>query len=216
MPEIEVVRHVIRPQKPHGSEEYDPAGDVLIVVHKNPEDPDDPTEFGHHIPLQGLAYRKEMWGSSEYADVIDQELKDLERFYFWDPKIHAGVHPLAAITEHYYEAPREQMKSFTPDYILDAQTTTVMAVTEEARGRRHREVVLEGLVDVKECLSSRKKKSFPCKGMTGLSAISAAERSKVNNRMGAQTERITLHPCKALDDVRQYLTDRSSELDVRQ
>ncbi|MEN6334365.1 MAG: hypothetical protein ABFE01_08890, partial [Phycisphaerales bacterium] len=65
MPAIDVIRHVIRPHEPAGDEEYDPSHDMLIVVHKNPNDPDDPTEFGQHIRLQGLSYRKEMWGLAD-------------------------------------------------------------------------------------------------------------------------------------------------------
>lgn len=217
MPEIEVIRHVVRPHRPMGSEKRNPAGDMLIVVHRNPEDPNDPTEFGHHIRLEGLAYRKEMWGLGEYAQVIDQELKDLERFYFWNEQIHTGDHPLAEITEHYYTAPRRRMQNFAPGYLLDAaqkRRSGLAAVTPEARHNEAREVALDGLADIKRCLASTSGRAFPCKGMTGLSLDSATKRSKTLDEMGTQTERTGLKPGKGLDGVRQFLTDRTPDLEV--
>src|SRR5690242_14348031 len=112
MPELHVVRHVLRTHEPFGAEDYDPGSDMLIVVHKNPNDPDDPTEFGHHIRLQGVAYRKEMWGLPDYASTIDAELKDLERYYHRQEDVEYGPHPLADITEHYFTAPPTRMQSF--------------------------------------------------------------------------------------------------------
>lgn len=215
MPEIEVIRYEVQKHRPFGDEEYDPSRDMLIVVHKNPEDPSDPTEFGHHMRLQGVSYRKEMWGSADYAEVIDQELKDLERFYFWDAQLHAGTHPLAAITEHYFTAPPARMQSFAPDYILDsAAPTALMPTSRDGQRRLAMDVVMTGLDDVRLCLGASSKKSFPCKGMTGLSTSSVTKRTDGNRRMSEETRKVKLKPGKAIDGLRQYLTDRSSELET--
>jgi hypothetical protein len=50
--------------------------------------------------------------------------------------------------------------------------------------------------------------------MTGLSADTADIRSDVTNRMEEQTQQIELVSSKPLDDLRQLLTDRESELEA--
>ncbi len=214
MAEIKVLRHILRPHKPYKDEAYDPGGDMLIVVHGNPNDPDDPTEFGHHMRLQGLAYRKEMWGLAEYSDVIDMELRDLERFYDRGDDIEYGMHPLAEITEHYFQAPAEQMRTFNPDYVMESLARTAAPVASENSGEFCIATVLSGLDDVRGCLGSMEKKTFPCKGMTGLSTRSLDARSKAINGMGEQTQRLTLVPGEAIDGLRQVLTDRAGDLDA--
>jgi hypothetical protein len=216
MTAIDVIRHVIRPHQPVGDEEYDPSHDMLIVVHKNPNDPDDPTEWGHHIRLQGLSYRKEMWGLPDYASTIDMELRDLERYYARTPDEDYGVHPLATITGHYFEGPKERMKSFTPDYVFDRVQGKAGALPDTADGvaRMCLDVVLSGVDDVKGCLASSQRKAFPCKGMTGLSSDTVKKRAETMSRMEEQTQRIDLVSSGPLDAVRQLLTDRESELEV--
>jgi len=213
MPDLHVIRHVVRPHETYKSEEYDPGCDMLIVVHKNPHDPDDPTEFGHHIRLEGLAYRKEMWGTPDYASTLDMELKDLERFYFRRDDVDYGPHPLADITEHYFEAPPQRMESFGPDYVMDRVSQGAIPLTTDGAMRMCIDTVLSGIDDVKTCLASEKKKTFPCRGMTGLSTDSVAKRSDVGNRMEEQTQEINLVSSKPLDDIRQLLTDRENELE---
>lgn len=215
MPEIEVIRHVVRPHQHRKSEEYDPSQDMLIIVHKNPNDPDDPTEFGHHMRMEGLSYRKEMLGLAEYADVIDQEIRDLERFYFWDAQKHAGAHPLADITEHYFEGPPERMRSFAPDYLLDQadQLSAVGRMTTDAAMHMAADVVLSGIADVRNCLAAKEGMKFACRGMTGLSQDSAEKRGIAVERMAAESSGVTLKSTKGLDDVRQLLTDRGHELE---
>lgn len=215
MPEIEVIRHVVRPHQHRKSEEYDPSQDMLIVVHRNPNDPDDPTEFGHHMRMEGLSYRKEMLGLAEYADVIDQEIRDLERFYFWDAQKHSGDHPLADITEHYYEGPPDRMKSFAPDYLLDQvdQLSAVGRMTTDSAMRMAADVVLTGLDDVRGCLAAKEGMEFACRGMTSLSADSAAKRRTAVTRITEQSSSVTLKSTKGLDDLKQLLTDRGPELE---
>lgn len=213
MPELSIIRYEIRPHQPFGSEEYDPNLDQLIVVHRNPEDPNDPTEFGHHIRIGGLAYRKEMWGLADYASTIDMELKDLQRWYGRSRDEDYGPHPLGEITEHYYTAPPTRMQSFAPDYILDQVVQSARPVSTDGAARAVLDTVFTGIGDVKNCLRATKKKSFPCKGMTGLSQDSAATRSRVMDRMGEQTDRMKLVSSKPLDAVRQMLTDRESHLE---
>lgn len=213
MPEFHVIRHVLRAHAPFGAEEYDPGSDMLIVVHKNPNDPDDPTEFGHHIRLQGVAYRKEMWGLPDYASTIDAELKDLERYYHRQEGVEYGPHPLADITEHYFTAPPARMQSFAPDYALDRVAQGIMPASAGGAMRLCIDTVFSGLEDVKNCLGSADKKTFPCRGMTGLSADSVAKRSDVMTRMEEQTQQIELVSSKPLDGIRQLLTDRESELE---
>lgn len=212
MTEINVLHHRVLPHQPARGEEYDPAGDMLVVYHTNPDNPDDPAEFAHHIRLGGLAYRKEMWGLSEYAEVIDAELKDLERFYFRDPQVDYGPHPLADITEHYFAAPSEHMRSFNPEYVIERMATAVPFSTD-GRFAFARDVVISGLQDVRQCLSSKEHRRFPCRGMTTLSEKTIEKRSDVGRRMAEQTRRATLKSTKGLDGVRQYLTDRASELE---
>jgi hypothetical protein len=214
MPEINVIRHVIRPHEPARGEEYDPGGDMLIVVHKNPHDPDDPVEFGHHVRLQGLAYRKEMWGLSEYSDVIEMELRDLERYYDRGDDVEYGVHPLADITEHYFEAPAQQMKMFNPNYVMDRIGQSAMPASTDGAVRFCVDTVLSGLGDVSLSLGGAEKQAFPCKGMTGLSTRSVDTRSESMEGMAAQTRRLGVPSNDALDTVKQLLTDRAQELDV--
>ena len=213
MPELHVIRHEIRSHRPTAGENYDPGSDMLIVVHKNPENPDAPGEWGHHMRLHGLAYRKEMWGLSEYSDVIDMELRDLERYYASDDSVEYGPHPLGAITEHYFNTPASRMKAFSPGYVMDRMAGAVPATTDGIM-RYCVDTVLTGLEDVRGSLAGSRKLAFPCKGMTGLSADSVDTRSHTMKRMGDQTRRITLIPSKGIDDVRQYLTDRAAELDT--
>lgn len=215
MPEIEVIRHVIRPHQHRKSEEYDPSQDMLIVVHKNPNDPDDPTEFGHHMRLEGLSYRKEMLGLAEYADVIDQEIRDLERFYFWDAQKHVGDHPLAGITEHYFDGPPDRMKSFAPDYILDRtdQLSALGRMTTDGAMQMAAEVVISGLEDVRACLASKEGMKHPCRGMEGLSSDSAEKRGTAVSRITEESSAVTLKSTKGLDDLKQLLTDRGPELE---
>lgn len=214
MPEFHVLRYVIRPHTPYGSEEYDPGSDRLIVVHKNPNDPDDPTEFGHHLPLQALANRKEMWGLPDYASTIDMELRDLERYYHRQDEVDYGPHPVADMTTHYFEAPPERMKSFAPAYVMERISQGVMPGTTDGVMRMCIDVTLSGVDDVKTCLASPEKISFPCRGMTGLSSDSVTTRSAVMGRMEEQTQQIKLVPCKPLDALRQLVTDRESELEA--
>lgn len=216
MPEIDVVRHVVRPHQPRKEEDYDPGSDMLIVVHRNPNDPDDPTEFGHHIRLHGLAYRKEMWGLPDFASTVDMELKDLERYYARTGEEDYGVHPLAAITEHYFEAPPARMKSFAPDYVFERVEARMTALPSSTDGKVEMmlDTVLDGIQDVKNCLAATAKKTFPCRGMTNLSVDSAAKRGSTMEQMGEQTQRMTLVSSNPLDAVRQLLTDRESELDA--
>lgn len=218
MPELHVLRHVLRQHEPRPGEDYDPGSDMLIVVHKNPNDPDDPTEFGHHIRLQGVAHRKEMWGLSDYATTLDMELRDLERYYHRQDGVDYGPHhPLASIAEHYHEAPASRMKSFAPDYVMQRVMPAVAPGTADGVMRMCIDVALSGIEDVKGCLASSRKKSFPCKGMTGLSGDSVGVRSDVGRRMEEQTQQIELVASRPLDDIRQLLTDRESELEaVRQ
>lgn len=214
MAELEVIRHEVRRHQPFLNEEYDPGQDMLIVFHRNPSDPDDPTEFGHHIHLQGVAYRKEMWGLQDYAETIDMELRDLARYYVRKEDELLGDHPLADITQHYFETPPVRMKSFAPAYVMDRVTTAAIApTTPDGAMRMCRDVVMSGIEDVKKCLASSSRRRFPCKGMTGLSSDSVNVRTKVMGRMGEQTERLKLKSCRPLDDVRQLLTDRESELE---
>lgn len=213
MPELDVIRHVIRPHTPFGSEDYDPGSDMLVVVHKNPENPDDPTEFGHHIRLQGLAYRKEMWGLPDYASTIDMELKDLERFYARERDEDYGVHPLAQVTEHYFEAPPVRMQSFSPDYVMDRMDALAVPSTREGAMRMAVDVVMVALDDVKNCLAGPNVQSFPCRGMTGLSTDSVKARNGTMARMQQQTRRLKLISSGPLDAVRQMLTDREPELE---
>lgn len=217
MAEINVIRHVIRPHEPFRDEEYDPAQDMLIVVHKNPNDPDDPVEFGHHLRLGGLAYRKEMWGTPDYASTIDLELRDLERYYDRPtPETDYGTHPLAGITEHYFDAPPARMRSFSPDYVLDRVESRMTALpgTTDGAVAMCLDTVFSGIEDVKGCLASDQKQTFPCKGMTNLSSDTVAKRGESSARMEEQTQRITLISSGPLDDVRQMLTDRESELEA--
>lgn len=217
MPKLHVLRHVLLTHKPHGNEERDPGSDVLVVVHKNPNDPDDPTEFGHHIQLQGIAYRKEMWGTKDYASTIDLELKDLERYYHRREDVEYGVHPIADITQHYFEAPPARMQSFAPEYVMQRVMKSVMPATTDGVMRLCLETVASGIEDVKSCLASSEKKTFPCQGMTALSSDTVSKRSDVMDRMAEQTQQIELVPSKGLDEVRQFLTDRESELnDLRE
>jgi hypothetical protein len=216
MAEIDVIRHVIRPHEPARGEEYDSSQDMLIVVHKNPNDPNDPVEFGHHIRMAVLAYRKEMWGLPDYASTIDMELRDLERYYDRQPDEDYGVHPLAPITEHYYDAPPTQMRSFGPDYVLDkveARMTARPRTADEAV-KMCLDTVASGIVDVKDCLRSTKQKGFACKGMTGLSTGTVKVRTDCSVRMDKQTKRMSLVPSGPLDEVRQLLTDREAELEA--
>lgn len=217
MAEIDVIRHVIRPHEPVRGEEYDPTQDMLIIVHRNPEDPDDPTEFGHHIRLAGLAYRKEMWEVDDYASAIDLELRDLERHYDREPgNEDYGVHPLASITEHYFNAPPLRMKSFAPGYVMDRVESRMTALpgTTDGAVKMCLDVVGSGIDDVKACLGSIRNKSFRCKGMTNLSSDTVAERVDSSSRMDDQTRRMKLISSGPLDAVRQLLTDRESELEV--
>ncbi|MCP9209713.1 hypothetical protein [Streptomyces cucumeris] len=214
MPELHIIRHILRPHEPHKSEEYDPGGDMLIVVHKNPNDPDDPVEFGHHIRLQGLSYRKEMWGAPDYASTLDMELRDLERYYARHEAVDYGPHPLADITEHYFEGPPVRMRSFAPGYVMDRMGQAVMPGTTDGVMRFCVDTVLSGIEDVKSCLASDVKQSFPCRGMTGLSTDSVATRSDVMDRMAEQGQQMDLISSRPLDDVRQLLTDREAELET--
>lgn len=216
MAELNVTRHVIRPHKPAGGEEYDPNQDMLIVVHKNPNDPDDPTEWGHHIRMSVLAYRKEIWGAPDYASAIDLELKDLERYYDRVPDMDYGVHPLAIVTEHYFETPRVRMSAFNPGYVLDRVQSALTALpgTTDGAVRMCLDTVLSGVDDVKGCLASDSQRTFPCKGMTGLSTDTVDARSDMASRMDEQTQRMELVSSAPLDAVRQMLTDRESELEV--
>lgn len=216
MAEIDVIRHVIRPHQPAKGEERDPSQDMLIVVHRNPNDPDDPTEFGHHVRMSVLAYRKEMWGTPDYASTIDMELRDLERYYAREaPDEDYGVHPLAGITEHYFEAPPVRMASFNPNYVFDRieSALTALPATTDGAVAMCLDTVLSGVDDVKGCLSSADRKTFPCKGMTNLSADTAVRRDETTTRMEGQTQRMTLVSSAPLDTVRQLLTDREPELD---
>lgn len=214
MPELDVIRHEIRPHNHFASEEYDPGSDMLIVVHRNPDNPNDPTEFGHHIRLQGLSYRKEMWGLPDYASTIDMELMDLERYYARTKSEDYGVHPLARITEHYFTGPPVRMKSFAPGYVMDRMGALAMPHTTDGAMRMTLDVVSSGLDDVKNCLAAPVARKFPCKGMTGLSTDSVQARSETMTRMKQQTKRLALRPSRALDAVRQMLTDRESELET--
>lgn len=214
MPELHILRHEVIPHQPHGDEDYDPGSDVLVVVHKNPDNPDDPEEYGHHVQLHGLAHRKEMWGAPDYASTIDQELKDLERYYFRQDDVEYGVHPLAGMTHHYFEAPPVRMASFAPDYVMQRVTQTVMPATTDGVMQVCIDTVLSGLDDVKNCLGSKEKKTFPCKGMTGLSTDSVAKRSQTMDLMAEQGQQIELVSSRGLDGVRQLLTDRATELEV--
>jgi hypothetical protein len=217
MAEIDVIRHVIRRHTPAPGEDYDPASDRLVIVHRNPEDPDDPTEFGHTIPLQGIAYRKEMWGLDDYASTIDMELKDLERYYLRDFDDESyGVHPLATITDHYFEGPRVRMRSFAPDYVMDrvVSQATAVPLTTDGVVRMCLDTVFSGIGDVKDSLACQQQLTYPCKGMTGLSTDSIGSRTKTMDRMAEQTQRLELVSSAPLDAVRQLLTDRGSELDT--
>lgn len=214
MPDFHVIRHVLKPHQPTPGEEYDPNQDMLIVMHRNPNDPDDPTEFGHHIRLYGLSYRKEMWGTADYASTIDMELKDLERYYHRRDDIDYGPHPLADITEHYFNEPPARMQSFAPEYVMQKVMGARPPASTDAVMRMCIDTVLTGLEDVKTCLSSDKKHVFPCKGMTGLSAATIQTRSSVMDKMSEQTQQIRLVPSKPLDELRQLLTDRESELET--
>lgn len=216
MPEIDVIRHVVRPHQPAGGEDYEPSHDMLIIVHRNPNNPDDPTEFGHHIKLQGLAYRKEMWGLGEYADVLDMELRDLERYYARTEEEDYGVHPLATITEHYFEGPRVRMRSFAPDYVIDRVTAQAAVVPSTTDGvvRMCLDTVLSGVVDVKDCLGGPEQLTYPCKGMTGLSTDSIGSRTGTMTRMEEQTQRLELISSGPLDTVRQLVTDRAADMDA--
>jgi len=215
MPELHVIRHVIRSRPPAPGEEQDSTQDMLIVVHKNPEDLDDPTEFGHHVPISGLAYRKEMYGLSDYASVIDLELRDLERYYARTAEEDYGTHPLAGITEHYFNAPPVRMRSFGPDYVMDRVEArlTALPATTDGVVKMCLDTVYSGLEDVKGCLASADQKSFPCKGMTGLSKDTVGKRDETTTSITEQTQRMELIPSGPLDDVRQMLTDRESELE---
>lgn len=214
MTELHVIRHVIRKHQPEPGEDYDPGSDMLIIVHKNPEDPDDPTEFGHHMRMQALPYQKEVLGLSEYSDVVDTELRDLERYYCRSEALEYGTHPLAGITRHYFEAPSQRMKGFNPHYVID-RTGIQSAAPQSVEGfqRMCADVVLSGIGDVRKCLSSADKQAFPCRQMTGLSTDTRAKRTETLDRLGEQTQQITPVPSAALDDLCQYLTDRASELD---
>lgn len=214
MPELNVLRHVVRPHLPSRGEEYDPGGDMLIVVHSNPDDPDDPTEFGHHIRLHGLAYRKEMWGLGDMASTLDQELADLERYYARRDDLDYGVHPLADMTHHYFETPPVQMASFAPEYVLQKVAGAVLPVTTDAVMNLCLGTVTTGLDDVRSCLGSSAPQTFPCKGMTGLSTKSVDQRERMMDRMAEQTQQLDVIPCEPLDAIRQALTDRESELDA--
>lgn len=217
MAEINVIRHVIRPHQPARGEDYDPTQDMLIVVHKNPNDPDDPTEWGHHIRLAVLAYRKEMWGTPDYASTIDMELKDLERYYAREgPDEDYGVHPLAGITEHYFDAPPVRMNSFNPNYVFDRieSALTALPATTDGAMAMCLDTVLSGVEDVKGCLASGDQQTFPCKGMTGLSTDTVGQRSETTARMEDQTQRLALVPSAPLDEVRQMLTDREQHLET--
>ncbi|MFE0472508.1 hypothetical protein ACFW2V_12930 [Streptomyces sp. NPDC058947] len=183
------------------------------MVHKNPHDPDDPTEFGHHMPLQALANRKEMWGLPDFASTLDMELKDLERYYYRQEQVDYGPHPVADMTTHYFEAPPERMKSFAPGYVMDRVSQGIMPATTDGVMRMCIDVTLSGVVDVKKSLASPEKMKFPCKGMTGLSSDSVTTRSDVMRRMEEQTQQIELVPSKPLDAIRQLLTDRERELE---
>lgn len=215
MTAIDVIRHVIRPHEPVGDEEYNPAHDMLIVVHKNPNDPDDPIEWGHHIRLEGLSYRKEMWGLADYASTVDMELRDLERYYARTPDEDYGVHPLATITNHYFEGPKGRMQSFAPAYVFDRVQARMGAApgTTDGAVRMCMDVVMSGIDDVKGCLASSEHQTFPCKGMTGLSSDTVKKRGETMGRMEEQTQRIELVPSGPLDAVRQLLTDREGELE---
>lgn len=48
----------------------DPNSNMLVVMHKNPLDPNDETEFGFHIPVLGIATRAESLGWDNYGDVV--------------------------------------------------------------------------------------------------------------------------------------------------
>lgn len=186
---------------------------MLVVFHKNPKNLDDPTEFGHHIRLHGLAYRKEMWGLPDYAETVDMELRDLERYYARTREEDYGVHPLAEITEHYFEAPASRMQSFAPDYIFDQMGTLSAPSTTDGAMRMTLDVVATGIRDAKECLASSAQRRFPCRGMTGLSTDSIQVRGRVMGRMKQQTQRMRLVSSRPLDQIRQLLTDRASELE---
>lgn len=214
MPDLHVIRHELRPHAFVNGEEYDPGSDKLTIVHKNPLDPDDPTEFGHTIRLQGLANRKEMWGLAEYADVIDMELKDLERYYFRREGVDYGPHPLAHITEHYFNGPPQRMRSFAPDYVMERVMQSAMPATKDGVMRMCIDVAISGIEDVKACLRNEKKKTFPCRGMSSLSSDSVTARSNTMDRMGEQTEQVNLVSSSGLDEVRQLLTDRASDMDA--
>jgi hypothetical protein len=217
MTEIDVIRYVVRQHQPAPGEEYDPASDRLTVVHRNPEDPDDPTEFGHTMPLQAVAFRKEIWGLPDYASVMELELRDLERYYARvDPTEDYGVHPLALITQHYFDGPKGRMQSFAPGYVFDrvAAQLTALPATTDGVVEMCLDTVMSGLDDVRGCLASTERQTFPCKGMTGLSTDTVETRSGEMTRMEEQTQRINLVSSKPLDDVYQYVTDRGSELDA--
>jgi hypothetical protein len=217
MAELNVIRHEIKKHRPAGGEEYDPTQDMLIVVHKNPEDPDDPVEFGHHIRLSGLAYRKEMWGLADYASTIDMELKDLERHYVRTPDDQDyGVHPLAGITEHYFNAPPARMRSFNPNYVFDRVESALTALpgTTDGAVRMCMATVLSGIDDVKGCLALSDQQTFACKGMTRLSTDTVEQRAESDGRMQEQTQRLALVSSEPLDAVRQLLTDREAELET--
>lgn len=217
MPELHVIRHIIRPHQPAPGEDYDPSLDMLIVVHRNPGDPDDEGEYGHHVKMNALSYRKEMWGTPDYASTIDQELKDLERWYDRDESsIDYGPHPLAEITGHYFEGPKGRMASFAPGYLMDRLTAGMTALPGTTDGvvRMCVDTVLTGIVDVKGSLASADQQTFPCKGMTGLSTDSISKRSGTMRRMGEQTQRLALVSSEPLDEVRQLLTDRENTLEM--
>lgn len=214
MAEIDVLRHEVRVAGLVGDEVYDPGTDMLIIFHKNPNDPDDPAQFAHHIPLHGIAFRKEMLGLDEYSDVLDLELKDLERYYDRGTDVEYGVHPLADMADQYFTGPRKRMHSFDPSYILNRSNSVMpVSLTEQGANDLSASVALSGIDDVKGCLASTSRKTFPCRGMTGLSTDTVARRSILTNKMGEQTQRITLVPGKGIDAVRQLLTDRASEID---
>lgn len=216
MPELHVTRHVLRPHQPAPGEDYDPNQDMLIVVHKNPGDPDDESEYGHHIRIDSLAYRKEMWGVPDYASTIDLELKDLERWYAREtPEADYGPHPLAEITGHYFEGPRRRMLSFAPGYVMDRVVAAATAVPSTTDGavRMCLDTVMSGLDDVRGCLAAGDRQTFPCKGMTGLSTDTVEKRSGTMARMDEQTQRIDLVSSAPLDGVRQMLTDRGPDIE---
>lgn len=212
MIELHVVGYRVHQVDPHPGEERDPAGDMLVVLCKNPLDPDDPSEYGFHIQFAGLANRKEMYGLTEYAEVIERELRDAERLYCPRLDVDYGPHPLAAITEHYFEGPPQRMRSFAPGYVVNRLTSTLPFSTDGLH-RLAVDTALSGLEDVKESLRAPERQTYPCQGMTNLCADSVDKRGETLRRIEEQTQEVKVVTSRALDEVCQFVTDQARRLD---